>query len=95
MVQVLEIERQPERRRRPDNDTAIQDDELAVGKQVEMFQVVGGFEALGIIECREADALQLFQLGRMFGPGLQDNQPVRKLAAIPHGVRRQTVIYSM
>ena len=67
-----------------DDGLDIQDDELAIGKQVEVMQIMSGLEAFGIIERRKTDALQRCEPWRMLGPGLQDDQPVLEFAVIRH-----------
>src|SRR5205807_4039152 len=84
VVDVVEIEMQSKRRRRADNAVAVEDDELSVGKQIDVFQIVGRLEALGIRKRWKAGALQLLELLRVLGARLQNRQAVRELAEVPH-----------
>ena len=84
---MIEIEVQPKRRRGADDAIAVEDDELAVGEQFEVLQVVRRLEALGVVERRKAEPLQRFERGRVLRPRVHDDEPVGKLAEEPHEMR--------
>ena len=55
---------------------AIERDELSGRKQLEVFQVVRGLEALFVGQRREHDPLQRLELRSMFGARRRDDQTV-------------------
>ena len=82
---MVEVEVEPDRRRRADDAVAVQDDELPVLEKLDVFAVVARLEALVICERREADTLQFFELVGVLGPGLHDHEAVGESAVVPHG----------
>jgi hypothetical protein len=90
VIHTREIEAHPQRRGRCDDAAAVEDDELAVGEQLDVLAIVRRLEALGVVERRETDALQRLELGRVLGPRAGDDQTGRQRA----GVRQRRRLYS-
>ena len=84
MRDVIEVEVQPGRRSGANDFVAVEHHELAVGKQLDVLQIVRGFEALGVVQRRKTHALQLLELSRVLRSRLEHDEPVRQPAVVPH-----------
>ena len=84
VADVLEVERQADRRGRADDPVAVERHELAVGEELDVPPVVSGLEPLVVGEGRKADSLQLFELLGVFRPRVHHHETAVEAAVVPH-----------
>ena len=90
VVDVVEVEMQPERRGRADHRLTVERDELSAGKQLDVSAIVRRLEPLRVVERRKAGLLQRLELMGVLGLRLHDDETVREAPVVPH--RRQTPV---
>jgi hypothetical protein len=95
MVDVIEIEIQPERRGGADDAIGVERDELSVCEQLDVPEVVAGLEALGGGQGREADFLEHLEGRGVLRPGSGNHDAVGKPAVIGHALLYPTLWMSV
>ncbi len=89
MIDVVEIELEPERGRGADDAIAVEGDELSVGKELEMPAIVRRLEAFSVVEGRKTDPLQRFELFCVLWSRMHDHETAGEPPVVPHGRRRR------